>query len=391
MPWNDATNFSLVDGGSTHRLLKRFLREGNRDHLFLKVAGVCALVTWLPLLLLSIAEGVAWGGKVTIPFLYDVAAFTRFLIALPLLIIAESVIGPRLAEVATHFIDSGRIRQSDHRAYEAAVDEAVRLRDSVWAEVAVLVIAYLSTFTSLLTLALTVPNWRWTATDSAVHFTLGAWWYAGISIPIFQFVLYRWFLRMFIWSRFMYRMSRLDLNLKATHPDRAAGIAFVGANQRFFGIIAFALGSVFAGIGANEILYEGVPLDSFRVPAIAIAVVLVFLIQMPGIFFFSMLRKTKRRGVFVYGTLALQYTTKFQEKWADGDAPKDEELIGSGDIQSLADLGNSYAVIDDMKIVPFTLKSSIWLIVAFLAPVLPLQLTAMPIDEILDKALRLIT
>jgi hypothetical protein len=123
---------------------------------------------------------------------------------------------------------------------------------------------------------------------------------------------------------------------------------------------------------------------------VALAVLVVFLIQLPGLFFFSMLKKTKRIGVFTYGTLALEYTSEFQGKWIDGKHPLSEQLIGSGDIQSLADLGNSYAVIEDMKIVPFTLKSSLRLAVAFLVPLLPLLLTVMPLDEILQTVLKVI-
>jgi hypothetical protein len=344
----------------------------------------------LPLLILSIIEGVAWGERVTIPFLYDIAAYTRFLIAVPLLVIAESIIGPRLAEVTFHFIRSGRIAEEDYTAYKNAVAEAVKLRDSKWGEGIVLVIAYLSAIASMMTFAPTVSNWQWTSSESGVHYTLAAWWYAIISMPIFHFMLYRWILRIFIWSRFLYRMSRLDLKLLPIHPDRAGGIAFVGANQRFFGIIAFAVGSVLAGVWGNEILYENFSINSIRVPAVTLAVLVVFFIQLPGLFFLSVLRKTKRNGVFAYGTLALQYTLEFQGKWIDGKHKVDEQLIGSGDIQSLADLGNSYAVIEDMKILPFTLKSSIRLAVAFLAPLLPLLLTVMPLDEILQTVLKII-
>jgi hypothetical protein len=348
------------------------------------------LVSWLPLLILSALEGVAWGDKVTVSFLYDAAAYTRFLIAMPLLIIAERIIGPRLAEVSVHFLTSGRISNAECPKYREAVEEAIRLRDSRRAEAVLLVIAYISTFTSMTTFALTVSSWRLVSTEPGGHITLAAWWYAFVSIPIFQFLLYRWFFRMFIWSRFLYRMSRLDLNLMPTHPDRAGGIAFVGANQRFFAIIVFALGAVFSGVFANEIIYEKISLSSIQMPALAVTVVLVFLIQLPGLFFFSMLRKTKRKGVFTYGNLALKYTTEFQRKWVNGDGESDEPLLGSSDIQSLADLGNSYGVIDDMKIVPFTLRSSIWLAAAFLIPVLPLQLTVMPIEETLHTILKLL-
>jgi hypothetical protein len=103
-----------------------------------------------------------------------------------------------------------------------------------------------------------------------------------------------------------------------------------------------------------------------------------------------MLRRTKRRGVFEYGELALKYSAAFQQKWIKGERDENEQLLGSGDIQSLADLGNSYSVIQDMKVVPFPIKTSFWLAAAFLGPILPLYLTVMPLDEILETVVKLL-
>ena len=56
-------------------------------------------------------------------------------------------------------------------------------------------------------------------------------WYVGVSVPAFLFLGLRWFWRGFVWSRFLARLSRLDLRLVATHQDGAGGIAFVGGGQ----------------------------------------------------------------------------------------------------------------------------------------------------------------
>ncbi len=389
MSVHEITNFSVVEGGSAHRIFQRLGRKTPK-YVFHRTAVVCALVCWLPLVILSIAEGVAWGDKVAIPFFYDIAGYTRFLIAVPLLVMAESIIGPKLDEVALHFIRSGRIRETDHQAYKEAIEEGERLRDSKWAEALIVLVAYVSAVAGMIMFARTVSNWAWTQSEFGIHYTLAAWWYAIVSIPIFQFLLYRWFLRMFNWSRFLYRVSKLDLKLVPTHPDRAGGIGFVGATQRFFAIIAFALGAVFAGVFANEIIYENFPISTIRIPAITVAVFLIIIIQLPGFFFMHTLRRTKRRGIFEYGELALQYSTDFERKWIRGERSPKEELMGSADIQSLADLGNSYSVIQDMKIVPFPLKTSLWLVFAFFVPILPLFLTVMPIEEILETIVKLL-
>jgi hypothetical protein len=63
----------------------------------------------------------------------------------------------------------------------------------------------------------------------------------------------------------------------------------------------------------------------------------------------------------------------------------DEALLGSGDIQSLADLGNSFEVIKGMRLIPATKEAIFQLAVVALVPIVPLLLTMMPLDELLKK------
>jgi hypothetical protein len=74
---------------------------------------------------------------------------------------------------------------------------------------------------------------------------------------------------------------------------------------------------------------------------------------------------------------------EFDTKWLRGGAPADETLMGSGDIQSLADLGNSFEVLRSMRVIPVTRDAVLQLTVATLAPIAPLLLTIMPLEELL--------
>jgi hypothetical protein len=81
---------------------------------------------------------------------------------------------------------------------------------------------------------------------------------------------------------------------------------------------------------------------------------------------------------------------EFDAKWLRGGAGADEPLIGSGDIQSLADMGNSFQVIREMKWLPFNTSTVVQLTLATLAPVLPLTLTMVPLDELLKRLLKIV-
>jgi len=85
--------------------------------------------------------------------------------------------------------------------------------------------------------------------------------------------------------------------------------------------------------------------------------------------------------------LASRYVREFDLKWLRSGAPKNEHLIGSGDIQSLADLGNSFQVIRDMRPFPFGTDTIIQLVVFALIPVAPLVLTMIPLEELITKLL----
>lgn len=99
--------------------------------------------------------------------------------------------------------------------------------------------------------------------------------------------------------------------------------------------------------------------------------------------FAPQLVQAKRIGRQEYGTLAERYVREFDAKWLGGAAASDEPLVGSGDIQSLADLGNSYEVVRTMRPVPVTKEILLQLAVATLAPIVPLALTMMPLEDLL--------
>jgi hypothetical protein len=100
--------------------------------------------------------------------------------------------------------------------------------------------------------------------------------------------------------------------------------------------------------------------------------------------------EVKRTGLFEYGALAQRYVREFDVKWLRAGAPADEALVGSGDIQSLADLANSFEVVRTMRMAPVALQDIIRLAIAVLVPIVPLLLTMMPLEELLKFAFGLL-
>jgi hypothetical protein len=180
-------------------------------------------------------------------------------------------------------------------------------------------------------------------------------------------------------------VSRIELCLVPTHPDRVGGLGFISRTAHAFALLAVAHGAMLAGDLANRIFYLGAALPEFKI-GIAVLVVFVLCVFLgPLLVFASQLAQVKRTGLREYDTLAQRYVREFDAKWLRGGAPAAEPLVGSADIGSLADLGSSLEVVRSMRTAPITKGAILTLTAATLAPILPLVLTMMPLGELLKK------
>jgi hypothetical protein len=141
---------------------------------------------------------------------------------------------------------------------------------------------------------------------------------------------------------------------------------------------------------ANRIFYAGAKLPDFKVELIGLVAMMVFALLGPLLVFSRQLEAAKRAGVREHGILAQRYVREYEDKWLRGGASPDEPLLGSADVQSLADLGNSFDMVKDMRWVPFTMTTVFQLAVTTLLPVLPLMLTMISLEELLDRLLTIV-
>jgi hypothetical protein len=385
-------DFSFVLGGPLFQLLRKAHLTGNTLELLRRRILVIPLVTWLPLLILSALGGQALGGGAAVPFLLDVEVHVKFLVVIPLMVIAELVVHQRMRLVVKQFLDRNLIAEDDLPRFDAAIESAFRLRNSVLAEV--LLIAFVYVFGVLIVwrqfTALSTSTWYASASAEGSKVTLTGMWYGYVSLPIFQFLLMRWYLRIFIWARFLWQVSRLRLCLIPTHPDHVGGLGFLSNTVYAFIPLALAHGGLIAGFIANRIFYTGALLPQFKIEIAVLVGFLLCIVLGPLLLFALQLAETKRRGTREYGTLAERYVREFDTKWLRGGAAAGEPLLGSGDIQSLADLNNSFDVIRTMGIAPITRHAVVQLVAATVLPIVPLALTMMPLEELLKKLFSII-
>ena len=379
----DGKNFSIVLGGPFFQLMRKAHLTGDALELVKKRTLIISMVAWLPLFVLSIFEQRAWGSKLELPFIEDLEVQVRFLLAVPLMVIAELMVHDRMRVIVKQFQDRNLIPEHGTQQFSNAIASAFRLRNSMVAEILMIALIYFIGYNIVWekSMAVNASTWYESSSGNGIGLSLAGIWFRYVSLPVFQFLFLRWYYRIFIWARFLFQISKIKLRLIPTHPDNLGGLGFISNIVFAFMPLAFMHGVVMAGMIANHIFHEGTTLLDYKINIIVVTLLVLLIVCLPLFFFTGQLSETKRSGGLLYGLLATRYVRDFEEKWIK--EKNNEPLLGTGDIQSLSDLQNTIRTIRDMSMLPVTRSDIIMLIVATIAPVLPLALTMMPLSELI--------
>jgi hypothetical protein len=376
--------FSLVIGGPLYGLYRRARLLDPPIELVVRRSAAVVAISWLPLLLLSAISGKTLGGT-RVPFLYDLAVHVRLLLALPLMIAAEPIVHRSLRLVVRQFADRELIAGADLERFKRLVDETVRLRNSVVVEATLLVLSTVAAYA--------FRRDHWSLRPGLWYLDLGAggqpvlnvagWWYTLVSLNVFRFVLLRWYYRLAIWYAFLWRTSRLSLHLNPLHPDRAGGLAFLGESLVALAPVFVAQTLAIAGAIGGRVLQDRTL--AFPIEVLGFPVIFTVIAVVPLVFFSPRLIRAGFHGPLDYGRLSSRYVDGFRARWMRDDPDQNRELLGSADIQSLADLMSSYDVADGVRALPLELRPVLVFIAATALPFLPLVLTVIPLTELLSR------
>jgi hypothetical protein len=182
-------------------------------------------------------------------------------------------------------------------------------------------------------------------------------------------------------------MSRLDMDLVATHPDHNGGLGFLGLSPMGCAPVAFATTAAIGANWRNEIFTKGVHLVDFKWPAIVLLAIVLLTGVGPLVFFVPRLAKLRRRGMLEYGTLGQLHSVDFHRKWVLDPNRDDEEFLTAPEISALTDFGTSYENIERMTPFPVDKGAFLLLAVAVVLPMLPVVLAEVPIAVVLKTLL----
>lgn len=383
MSSNVLTDFSIIRSGFFYRLQLYLKLINENDRRVAARAVIFAAIAWLPLVLFSGIQGQAIHDDPHRSLLLDYSVYGRLLIAVPLFVIAENVVDDRYVIITSYFSNSGIVTDRERYAFLDIFSFIRKLIDSVWAELTLLLLAYIISFLSFFYSITNNPgSWRTTVTGDV---SLAGWWALLVGLPLFQFLLYRWIWRLFIWCVFLWRLSHLDLRLISTHPDSAGGLGILAESIYAFTPTIFALSAALASEWGRRVIHGGIAVTEFHRPLIIFLIIMVLIPVVPLMIFTGRLVRLKLHGLHDYGVLANKHSLMFDEKWIRQMEDNIPEVLGAPDISSLADLGGSFQTIRQVKFVPFTVRHLAVIVIAAGIPMIPLILIEVPFKEIIIK------
>jgi hypothetical protein len=225
------------------------------------------------------------------------------------------------------------------------------------------------------------------ASDGRAHLTAAGWWYSLVSLNVFRFFILRWYYRLMIWFSFLWRTSRLGLRLNPLHPDQAGGLGFLARSLTALAPVFVAQTITIAGEIGGRVFQDDVKIDRFIADIIGFPIFFTVLAAAPLAFFSSALIRTGFHGTLEYGELASHYVDEFRQTWMGNRKAPPGPLLGSADIQSLADLANSFEVVRRIQLLPVGFRSVLALVLVTALPFLPLALSVVPLPELLRRVI----
>jgi hypothetical protein len=376
---------SLVRGGPFYRAQEAArLIESDRWNHGRRVIFAIA-IGWLPLVLITLL----FNPRAVLGLLTDYTVNARMLIGVPVVIAGQAVMETSFRSILRHIRNAALLTPSDTARLDETLVRLIRLRDSFIPELLIAVAVYAHVVELVQThLALARP-WVVAGTGTEAHLSPAGWYYVLISQFLFQFLmgvsLWKWLL----WWIFLFRLSRLNLQLMPTHPDQHGGIGFLGVSPMALAPTIFAGSAVIGATWRAEILRSGgtVHLMSFKLDGIVLLGIVLILALGPLLFFVPKLASLRRRGIFEYGTLAQLESTAFHDRWILHRAGREEEFPASPEASTLTDYGSSYQNIEHLQPFPYDRGILVVLVLAIAIPMLPMVLAEIPFAEVLKGLL----
>lgn len=382
-----ALELSLVRGDLFFRLQRRIGLIPPGGLGLLRRAVFWSLAAWLPIALWAVYAGRAVPGESGEPLLAHFGIHARFLVAVPLLILAEGPAHALTSQLLPYFVQSGVVPPGELARFRAAIAATAKLRDATLPWVVMVGAVLVFATTSEIVHHSHEIDW---AVDGAAagRWGFGALWYLYVGRLIFLTLALGWLWRLVLVSVLLWRVARLDLSIVPTHPDRCGGLGFLERLPTIFAPVVLAIGVVPAAQWAHDALYHGLALQSLRVEMVAFLVVALVVFLLPLAAFAGPLKRAKRQALLDYGALVGRHGRLVRERWIEGKALDDDALLNAPELGPVVDVAAAYDAVKAMRIVPIGKTAIVPIAAAAAVPMLAVLAIQVPVTELLLKLLK---
>jgi len=387
---NSEENFSLTENGFITLLLKKFNFEHKRGLLAIFV--LC--LTWLPLVILTAIDGTLYAGT-GLPFLKDLAIQGKLLVGIFMLTLIKHVVYRKIPRVLQYIYEALIPANERERFITGALRRAKKSTDSKWSEIILMMAVAIYAFspadpTTLFMTQRGSGTWLISQKDGNEVLSFAGNWAQYISIPIFQFLLLRWLLRYIVWVMLLYRISKVNLILKPTHPDGSGGIGIIFLAQRNFLMFFVACGMVISCVMINFLLNAGISFDTLKIQILGYIIFSIIMIILPLLFFMRKLAKTKYEGQLELSRAGLYMSNKYEEEWVKPMGSEKNIAEDTVDPSMQVDYSGVYLLLQELRIIPIRLGDVMIMAFSLFLPFIPIFFIQFSVVEILQKLMGLL-
>jgi hypothetical protein len=383
---NSRSEFTVF-GGPLNKLGEKLGLVRNST-ITVRLGLVLGFLTWIILMFFTLIQG-ELHKTLTLTFL---AGHVRFLVVIPLFFVCETWVAPRMAEFVHNILNSGLVTDSDRPVFESVIRRISKIKNFWLVECFLFLVMFVLPhfgFSSFMSGKTSSASWIFE--QAGGNLTLPNMFYAWFCLPLFRFLLVRWFWHLGLWWYFLYRLNKLKLKLIPIHSDGVGGLGYLEVVHEHFAPLAVAFSALQAASFAEEIFSGTMPFESlyYLIPIVLLLNLILFI--GPLLLFSTKLWICRVNGLNEYMVMAHHYVEAFDNTWIRDRTVTGQSQLGTGDIQSLADLTNSINVIRGMRVVPSSRRLIMTYAIGVLLPFLPFVFMKLNFSDLMLKLFERIT